>query len=375
MYTWDLEELKKKREYLINLRKTKRKKMSEEKLLIINEAIQTYDFLLGKYDYGEYESFDEDLSDRVFMSKYFINLYKVVNPDIVTAVSNSCFTFEKKHFMDKGCNETTLSFDSVLEICRDIFSTFNYDRLMSKVNTILDSNNHLLDISSSNEPINFNTLYSGFSVKDPYNKIGYAKVYSNNKIRDLYTLVHEIFHLVIEDNNKIISYRDDSFYIEEIEGAFADLIVTDYLINNKILVEDAESVALMNFNNTKEFVRNIYISSRYYDVFKDDFFDLKKIKKDLKANGLRFTGFNNHDMRNSLTSFNRDLCYSFSYLIALDLFYKYKNGYKDIIDDLEGISKGKYPFIMLDRYGVSFHKDGYKNLDDYQKILSKEQKR
>ncbi len=374
MYNWDLEEFKKKREYLISLRKSKRKKTSDEKLMIIDDAIATYDFLLGKYNSEDYSEVEEDLSDRIFTSKYFINMYRSINPNIITVVNNACNTFERNNFIDTDYSNETLEIKSVIDMCKDIFSSFNDPELMKKVNNILDEDNHLLDISNSSEIINFKTIYSGFSVKDNYNKIGYAKIYSNNKIRDLYTLVHEIFHLVIEDNNRITSYSDDNFYTEEVEGAFSDLIVTDYLYKNKIFMDDARSIEIMNFNNTKDFVRNIFISHNYHNYFKDDKFDLRRIKSDLKSKGLRFTGFSNLDMRDSMVSFNRDLCYSFSYLIALDLFFKYKNGYKNIISDIEGISMGKYPFIMLERYGITFYKDGYSNLDTYQKILKKEKR-
>lgn len=367
MYTWDLDELKRKKYELENLRLTKKKKLSEDKLSKIMYSIKNYDLLLCLFDGEEDVFLEEDITDKDLVNKYFIRLYKSINPDIVYSVVNSCNVFEASDIPDTYTDNTKSKIEllDIISITKDIFASFNDIELMKKVNEILDPNNHLLHFSNTSEFNSLDADYTGFSCRDYYSNIGYAIIYRNNKIRDLYTLVHEVFHLVIKEHLPVLN-TDDRYFIDEVEGSFADLVVTDYLISNNLFKEDALEVERSNFNTTKYFTRGIYVANNFNQTFNGDYFDMDFINDSIPFN----YSLDDDIMRSSILSFDRDLCYSFSYLVALDLFYKYKNGYQDVIGDLKGLSDSKRPFIMMDRYNISFNKDGYKNLKDYQKVLS-----
>ena len=367
MYNWDLSELKRRRYELENLRIAKRKKLSEDKMARIRHSIHNYDLLLCLFDNEEDLFLEEDITDRELVSKYFTQLHKKINPDIIYSVVNSCDIFESSTIPDTYEDKTKTNIDllDIISITKDIFASFNDVKKKKKVNEILDPKNNLLHFSKSTEFSSLDAEYTGFSCRDYYNNIGYAIVYSNNKIRDLYTLVHEIFHLVIKEQLPA-SNIEDRFYIEEIEGSFSDLVVSDYLRNKGIFRDDSSFVDESNFNTTKYFTRGIYVANNFNQTFTGDYFDIDCINDSIPFN----YSLDDDIMRSSVLSFDRDLCYSFSYLIALDLFYKYKNGYPNIIDDLKCLSSSRRPFIMMDRYNVTFHKDGYKNLNDYQKVLS-----
>lgn len=366
MYNWDFDELKRKKYELEAIRCAKKKKLSEDKLSRIIYSIKNYDLLLCLFDSEEDIFLEDDITDKDLVHKYFIRLYKDINPDIVYSVVNSCKVFETSNIPDTYMDNTKTMIDlmDIVSITKDIFASFNDVELMKRVNEILDPNNHLLHFSTSTEFSSLDADYTGFSCKDYYRGIGYAIIYRNNKIRDLYTLVHEIFHLVIKDSLPS-SNIEDKYFIEEVEGSFADLVVTDYLIKNGLFTDDALEVEKANFNTTKYFSRGIYLANNFNQTFSGDYFDIDLINESIPFG----YSLDEDIMRSSILSFDRDLCYSFSYLVALDLFYKYKNGYLNIIDDLKGLSASKRPFIMMDRYNVTFHKDGYKNLKDYQKVL------
>ena len=219
MYNWDLSELKRRRYELENLRIAKRKKLSEDKMARIRHSIHNYDLLLCLFDNEEDLFLEEDITDRELVSKYFTQLHKKINPDIIYSVVNSCDIFESSTIPDTYEDKTKTNIDllDIISITKDIFASFNDVELMKKVNEILDPKNNLLHFSKSTEFSSLDAEYTGFSCRDYYNNIGYAIVYSNNKIRDLYTLVHEIFHLVIKEQLPA-SNIEDRFYIEEIEG-------------------------------------------------------------------------------------------------------------------------------------------------------------
>ena len=69
---------------------------------------------------------------------------------------------------------------------------------MDMIDEILDPNKHLLHIIEDGISSDMDADYSGFSARDSYNNIGYIVLFKNGKIRDLYTLVHEIFHIIIK---------------------------------------------------------------------------------------------------------------------------------------------------------------------------------
>lgn len=375
MYSWDLEELKRRKNELVKIRKTKRKTLSEIKLLKLDCSLMAYDYLLDAFK--EEEPVSEIIleSDKNFVATRFKNIYFSINPKIVEAAVNSFDVFENSGidicFDSISCEK--LDNQTVIEMAKEIFSSFNDPKIMQIVNEILDPNKHLLHISKGNETSIYETDYSGFSCRDYYNNIGYAIIYSNEKIRDLYTLVHELFHLIISDNKIPNSSFEDNFYVSEVEGSFADLLVTDYLIAKGILIDEARNVELINYSNSRYFIRNLHLAHNFHNFFDKDNFDIKRINQALDAKNLSYN-IDRDDMLNVVNSFSRDLNYGFSFLVALDLFYKYKNGYNGIINDIKDISCGKNIFIFFERYGVSFFNDGYKNLDNYQKTLVKQKR-
>lgn len=375
MYNWDLEELKRRKDELVKIRKSKRKTLSEIKLLKLDCSLMTYDYLLEAFK--EEEPFSEIIleSDKTFVSTRFKNIYSSINPRIIEATINSFDIFENSGIdicFDSTSREK-LENQTVIEMTKEIFSSFNDQKISQIVNEILDPNNHLLHITKGKETSIYETDYSGFSCRDYYNNIGYAIIYSNEKIRDLYTLVHELFHLIINDNKTPNSSFEDNFYVSEVEGSFADLLVTDYLINKGILIDEARNVELINYSNSRYFIRNLHLAHNFHNYFDKDNFDVKRINQVLETKNLSYS-IDRDDMLNVVNSFTRDLNYGFSFLVALDLFYKYKNGYNGIINDMRDISNGKNIFIFLERYGVNFFNDGYKNLDSYQKSLIKQKR-
>lgn len=375
MYNWDLEELKRRKDELVKIRKSKRKTLSEIKLLKLDCSLMTYDYLLDAFK--EEEPFSEIIleSDKTFVSTRFKNIYSSINPRIIEATINSFDIFENSGIdicFDSTSREK-LENQTVIEMTKEIFSSFNDQKISQIVNEILDPNNHLLHITKGKETSIYETDYSGFSCRDYYNNIGYAIIYSNEKIRDLYTLVHELFHLIINDNKTPNSSFEDNFYVSEVEGSFADLLVTDYLINKGILIDEARNVELINYSNSRYFIRNLHLAHNFHNYFDKDNFDVKRINQVLETKNLSYS-IDRDDMLNVVNSFTRDLNYGFSFLVALDLFYKYKNGYNGIINDMRDISNGKNIFIFLERYGVNFFNDGYKNLDSYQKSLIKQKR-
>ena len=375
MYNWDLEELKRRKDELVKIRKSKRKTLSEIKLLKLDCSLMTYDYLLDAFK--EEEPFSEIIleSDKTFVSTRFKNIYSSINPRIIEATINSFDIFENSGIdicFDSTSREK-LENQTVIEMTKEIFSSFNDQKISQIVNEILDPNNHLLHITKGKETSIYETDYSGFSCRDYYNNIGYAIIYSNEKIRDLYTLVDELFHLIINDNKTPNSYFEDNFYVSEVEGSFADLLVTDYLINKGILIDEARNVELINYSNSRYFIRNLHLAHNFHNYFDKDNFDVKRINQVLETKNLSYS-IDREDMLNVVNSFTRDLNYGFSFLVALDLFYKYKNGYNGIINDMRDISNVKNIFIFLERYGVNFFNDGYKNLDSYQKSLIKQKR-
>jgi hypothetical protein len=123
-----------------------------------------------------------------------------------------------------------------------------------------------------------NAEYSGFSTRDSYNNIGYIILFKNGKIRDLYTLVHEIFHIIIKQQTIPGYFTDDKVFLSEVEGAFADLIVTDYLKEKGIYLDDARNIELLNFDTIRHFIRNLNISHNYSNIMDGNSFSITKIK-------------------------------------------------------------------------------------------------
>jgi len=378
VYNWNLETLEKMQQLLIDLRKMGKKTLSKKDLLRIEYSIDSYQNLLSFFDDSiQDDNIEDEIDDKTFVARFFNNIHNSINRDIINTTIKVTNIFEKpsiaynlddSEFLDIPLND-------VIEMTRDIFSSFKDDSIMEIVNNILDPNSHLLHVSDEDHLISLGAEYSGYSDRDYYNNIGYVLLFKNGKIRDLYTLVHEIFHIIVKKRNLPSYIIDDNFFLSEVEGSFSDLIVSDYLYEKGIYKKDAKKTDILNYDNTRNFIRSIYVSHNFYNyINSNNEFDIERINEKLDDRGFCYS-VKKICMRDSLISFNRDLNYSFSYLVALDLFYNHKNGDLNIIKKLRDISKLDCDILKKFKfYGVTFNRDDFKNLRHYQKNYIKEKK-
>lgn len=376
MYSWDFDSLRKMKNELLSLKKLKRKELTKKDLLRIDYSIDTYNFLLSFFDEFENEpDLEKDLDDKTFRARYFYHIHREINSKIIDSSVEAGRVFESANYKDNLQNFSYLDIDSfdVISMTREIFSRFKDKSIMDMVNDILDPNKHLLHVIEDGISSDMNADYSGFSTRDSYNNIGYIILFKNGKIRDLYTLVHEIFHIIIKQQTIPGYFTDDKVFLSEVEGAFADLIVTDYLKEKGIYLDDAKNIELLNFDTIRHFIRNLNISHNYSNIMDGNSFSITKINNKLEEDGYRYTVFDSDNIRFNLLSFTRDLNYSFSYLVALDLFYDYKNGSCNSLWKLRKIAKLNNNVLgAFNSLGITFIKDDYKNLKDYQKMITRE---
>ena len=375
MYSWDFDSLRKMKNELLSLKKLKRKELTKKDLLRIDYSIDTYNFLLSFFDEFENEpDLEKDLDDKTFRARYFYHIHREINSKIIDSSVDAGRVFESANYKDNLQNFSYLDVDSfdVISMTREIFSRFKDKSIMDMINDILDPNKHLLHVIEDGISSDMNADYSGFSTRDSYNNIGYIILFKNGKIRDLYTLVHEIFHIIIKQQTIPGYFTDDKVFLSEVEGAFADLIVTDYLKEKGIYLDDAKNIELLNFDTIRHFIRNLNVSHNYSNIMDGNSFSITKINNKLEEDGYRYTVFDSDNIRFNLLSFTRDLNYSFSYLVALDLFYDYKNGSCNSLWKLRKIAKLNNNVLgAFNSLGITFIKDGYKNLKDYQKMITR----
>ena len=375
MYQWDFDKLLEMKKELIRLKKEKRKELTKKDILRIENSIDTYNFLLTFFDEEDDEYYnDDDIDDRTFRARYFYHLNRNINSRIIDSCIGALKILEDIEYPDNFEDFSYLDIDGldIISMTKDIFSIFKNQNVMNMVEDLLNPDKHLLHVATGMQSCIFDASYSGYSCRDSYNNIGYIVLFKNGKIRDLYTLVHEIFHIIIKQQSLPGYFTDDKEFIAEVEGAFSDLIVTDYLKKKGIYVEDAHNVELLNHDNIKYFVRNLCVSHKYSSIMEGNSFAIDKINSKILEDGYNFKIGEDY-IRPSLISFSRDLNYSFSYLVALDLFYDYKQNPTGSFWKLRRLAKLNnnilYSFNSL---GITFMNDGYKNLRDYQKTLKKE---
>lgn len=374
MYAWDFDSLIRMKNELQTLKKLKRKELSKKDLLRIDYSIDTYSFLLSFFDEIEDEPFIEEIDDKTFRARYFYHINRNINPRIIDFCINSGRVFESIDYPDDFHSFNYLDIDScsVIEMTRDIFSSFRDKSIMDIVDDILNPDKHLLHVVEGEETSIFDADYSGYSCRDSYNNIGYIVLFKNGKIRDLYTLVHEIFHIIIKQQTLPGYFTDDKVFLSEVEGAFSDLIVTDYLREKGIFIDDIKMVELLNYDNIRYFVRNLNVSHNYSNIMDGNNFSISRINEKLREDDYNYI-VDSEVIRPSLLSFSRDLNYSFSYLVALDLFYNYKNNPSDAFRKLRRVAKLNNNVLnAFNSLGITFIKDDYSNLRDYQKVITKQ---
>lgn len=255
--------------------------------------------------------------------------------------------------------------DEVVDICRDFFVKMTPKDILKKYDDAFKENNNFLNIMYSKD----SSDYSGVTLFDYTLQKKYVAVSRSNKLLDLVILPHEMFHYLFSDCNVCFSLDHNSHYLAEVEGGFANILFSEYYMNNA--KENNDFFRKYYLNSYQSQIEDLTIRNALFDSIK-------------KNNGIRMHKLNKFMSYYNMLPFDNEneiieylevpqdvnIKYAISFLAALDLYYIYK---KDpdfafyLLKNIRYHVTEDNIMSLLRRNHITFMDDDYTNLKKYLK--------
>lgn len=373
--TWDINELRRNREILINKNESNKE---------INSTINAYNFLINgnrkKYNFLNLEYTNPTIHTIVMETCNFENddTTDILNLLLKSSKTFNSFQKDPMYYIPLCIDNSTEFIENTLAFFKVMTNKDMYDA----AEKILNPNNHILNIVHTKKDNNCH----GITFYDQINEKKYIGIERENCLNDYHVIVHEIFHHLfmtkyIGDNKKIIFNRST---LTEVEGLLANILFAKFHqdLASKINPSIKELFKNMNIDEYKEKITALTLKntimcslSTYYEKEKkknnnpdiNKFFNELNLTFKFKKYSLEFKDLDElikHINTNQITLTQ----YSLGFLIALDLYYIYlidpeyafyllKNIKGDLTED---------PVLkILYRNDITFMEDNYSNLKKY----------
>lgn len=372
-YKWDLDELELKKQKLIH---EKRKLNNINKILGYEQTIQIYQTLLSEHNVTaliDKSSFKNSEDETMYLEDFFSDIYEEANPFIINFLATNIKLTEEADLKLKYQSRKLLGISNkdLIELVHDIYKTIPNQAIYSQFLKIIDPNNHLLDIEYC--PYEYFD-YEGICRVDSINHIAYGKVLRSNTLLDIYTLAHEIIHMIVRQNEKPLFLFENRRYYSEYEGQFLNLIVSDYLSKNNYNQDEIRDISILEHQNVTCAIEDAYACTLIKNnLRKNNSIDFKNIASIKKKQGIRLSITEEDYFQYITEGFDSKICNAFSYFIALDLMEIYKKDKEKglyIFNKLSMLS-GNNPKKELESLDINFMSDHSRNFKKYIKQLKK----
>lgn len=359
-YTWDLEYLLKKKKELI------------EKVAIYESSLATYNALIACYNKRithPNKEFQDDLDDNeneLFIEEFIEKILPDTNPEALEMLLQT-----KDLFLQyKWENNTTdfspcyLNNEQLIEYTISLIDKIPHKTFVNQIKSCVNPNRKLLHIKHSNK---LSTNYYGLSFVDFSQRRPYGLVARENNTNDIITLAHELFHMVIKKNLNPLSMNSYNYVYDEVEGYLANFIIRDLLKEEQYPKEELDFIDTQDLWRTGWTVHDSFITNAILTCTDERYkFKLQDVNQYLKEENLKVRLTKQTKNAYFHDKFNEEIVYSFSYLVALDLYELYKQDPEKAIYHLYCLKvlTGQNIEKELDVIDATFHKDDYKNLEN-----------
>lgn len=361
-YTWNQEELRNNIDFLM-LMECMKLNHKDQKLL--NENIDSYISMLKMANkrsrleefYDDYSEYELVYIIEMLYSEYGRKNKRIINL-IFKAMQHSIIDYQTL----TGDEYIRYTNEQLIDLARDFIISLDNKDLINSLNEVVDNDKLCIKYSKDAHE------YAGITLYDKFNDSKFIYVGRNNRMRDLSILPHELFHYTFAGDNQYEKSFKNSDFLGEVEGTLSNILFADYY--NKTAYDNRKYFIDANKIQLTAGIKNIFIMESLIESLDSNMeirFD--KLNKKLGKYGININS-KEEIKENVSDSLNVEIEYSFSDLIALDLYYIYLEDKEKCFYFLKRIKaiKNKNNIIpILKRNGISFLKDDYLNLQKYLK--------
>lgn len=300
---------------------------------------------------------------------YFITSLYHIPEDLYNDLTD-IFTW----FQDLSClrerpvlDKNELTDDDLITLAHDIITSMNNKELLIGFNKLLPKFKHTLNIqaqvlektSSSSQEL------GGVALFDPIFHKNYISIFRKYTLDDVETTTHEFLHAILRSMMEPYYKNSNNVYLlRELEGYYGSQVAIRYL-DNIGFKKEAFSMrkSLLYSNITSSYL--MMINQILFQTAKNADFNLEKANEYLKNLNLNIKiEILEEELPRYLSISGFDECINLlGYLTSLDLL---ESGYTPLEATRRMINLKRDDSLEIeknfDKHGITFHKDGYRNL-------------
>jgi len=359
-YSWDLDKLIQKRDYL-----ERQFKMYEELFDLYTELIENY-----------HKKYEPTVEFSAGVTPHFIHLkenFEQIGNEKITLLKNA---FNTTIYFDSSLEEpkfTRMFYNDqdLVEKTRALFEKIPNKYLLEKFDEFTNPDNNLLHIRKHKV---LPTDSFGLTFTDPVEHTPYGLVARYYSAQDIITLGHEVFHMIIREHEELAFYKSKKTIYMETEGFFANLLFADLLKEEGYNSKELDLFEKKDLNLNIDTMRICFILDQCFKyINKKGKINFEKVIPTLRSKNIMMPLDKNNFPGLFSSELSSDVNDATSYLPALDLYEQYKYDPEKAIYHLQKIPtlSGEKPEEDLRGIGVTFFEDGHKNFENKCKQLLK----
>lgn len=373
-YQWDLFEIKRKLQILASDYQLAEKEEEKEKILSFISMYEEILRLVKKKKDDENDLLDDSVQYQDFQNFISgqVSSFQSNDTSILNLILQSYLPFKKYYKTNNFPQDIKISVtdDEVVSVAKDFLNQYVPASSRKKIDPIFDKTAKLLQMSYSTST----ATASGLTMIDTYFQEKYIYIARQNKLLDLATLPHEAFHYLITDFNIDKMENYNTYYLQEVEGNFADILFADYFYQNAFEFKNYFNQFRLQIYSTE--ISDLVINNVFIDALtRKSRFRINKFNKALEVYDM-IPFQDKEEIINYMTMpMDINMKYALGYLVAIDLFYIYQ---KDpefsfyLLKNIPYMKEENNIIGILRRNHITFMDDGYENLKKYVKKIERQ---
>jgi len=379
-YNWDLKQLFLTRNIIKDKLDVLVRRHTQSRIIdLYEELYELYDELIINYDIRciekrldiETSCSNNPSTDLLYLKE---NVFDLAAPRKINLVTG-CVDIGQNYslnFQEPEFTNLTITDAELIDKVRSLFEQLPVRSFLEKFDIFSDPTKHLLHIKYFQKLL---TDDSGLVFIDTKKHIPYGLISRCNNVQDIITTGHEIFHMIVRQQEQPFFAKSNRAIFGEVEGCFANLLFSDMLANQEFNNDEIFILNIKELIGILDIANTTFVAKNGFKLMVNGQIDFDKLSPILKSKNInsRVTE-NNFAYYIDENYFEDDLNHNISYLVALDLYELYKKDPEKALHHLLTIPSlnGYHIKKDLEKIDVTFFQDNYSNLSKQCKKLLKE---
>ncbi|MDD3340730.1 MAG: hypothetical protein PHN72_00810 [Bacilli bacterium] len=269
MYKWDVDDIRKKKAYILKRLKNVSNPLEEKKLcatlLSYHSILRNSSTIRYTWFPGILDKITKNISLQMEAKKYYPridNIFSSITPKLtdeyLTFLIKICRNLAEFPVEVRPLTPVSINDEVIIDVSRRFYESLEYDPFIKLSQKITNPDKKFINLESKSPHVSEQRKSIGLNIKDYLFNESYCMVRRENDLYDLVALNHEVMH-GIDFQLRPRMVGEEHYGFHEIPTYAIDLVLLDYLDENGIYAEYTDEVR----TNKKETTRNLAFKTFY----------------------------------------------------------------------------------------------------------------